>query len=139
MSIQKLLKQYIDVIMYLFFGVLTTVINVISYWILAYPLKLGIMISTVIAWFVAVLFAYITNRKWVFHSSSEGFGKIIKEVISFFTCRIVTGCVDWVCMWVFVDLIQLNDVIIKFMANIIVIVLNYITSKLVIFRQTRKV
>lgn len=135
MNLQKLLKQYIDVILYLVFGVLTTAINVLSYWILAHSFSLSVMTSTVIAWFIAVSFAYITNRKWVFQSNAFSVKDIMKEMFSFFTCRIATGGVDWIIMFVFVDIMGLNDVGIKVLSNIIVIVLNYIASKLVIFKK----
>ena len=93
------------------------------------------MPSTVVAWIIAVLFAYLTNRKWVFHSVAEGFKAIFKEFISFLSCRLATGVVDWVCMFIFVDILLLNDVVIKFIANILVIVLNYVASKLLIFKH----
>ena len=93
------------------------------------------MISTVFAWLLAVLFAYVTNRKWVFHSGADTTEAIITEILSFFSCRVATGIVDWACMWVFVDVLHFNDVVIKSMANVLVIVLNYIASKLLIFKR----
>ena len=93
------------------------------------------MLSTIIAWIAAVLFAYITNRKWVFHSQAYGVVSIMKEIVSFFSCRLATGIIDWLCMYIFVDVLHANGVLIKFVANIIVIVLNYVASKLLIFRR----
>lgn len=139
MSVKRLYEQYKDVMLYLIFGVCTTAVNVIVYWLAAHPLGLGTMPSTIIAWMLAVAFAYITNRKWVFHSSVSSVKETLAEMGSFFACRLATGGVDWVCMLVFVDLIGLNDVIVKFAANIIVIVLNYVASKLVIFRPKGKI
>lgn len=133
MNLKKLYNKYKDVIPYLFFGVCTTVINVVVYWLMAHPLGMGTTISTLIAWLVAVIFAYVTNRKWVFHSKAKKRNEILEEIGSFFTCRIGTGIVDWVIMLLFVDLIGFNDVIIKFLANVIVIILNYIASKFIIF------
>lgn len=135
MNVKNLIEKYKDVIPYLFFGVCTTAVNVASYWICAHPLKWGVLASTIIAWIVAVLFAYVTNRKWVFHSEAYGSKEIIKEICSFFGCRLATGVVDWICMVVFVDVLKFNDVVIKFLANVIVIILNYIASKMVIFRR----
>lgn len=63
--------------------------------------------------------------------------EILKEILSFFACRLATGVVDWGCMFIFVDLLHLNDVIIKAGANVLVIVLNYIASKLVIFKNKK--
>lgn len=98
-------------------------------------LSLNTMASTIIAWALAVLFAYITNRKWVFHSEAKSDKEIIREVISFYGCRVVTGIVDWACMFVLVELLAWNDVFVKFSANVLVIILNYIASKVVIFKK----
>lgn len=135
MSVKKLYEKYEHVILYLFFGVCTTVVNVVVYWLAAHPLNLGTMPSTIIAWVLAVAFAYITNRKWVFCSSAAGRKEILSEMGSFFACRLATGGVDWICMLMFVDFIGLNDMAVKFAANVIVIVLNYVASKLVIFQS----
>ena len=72
MSLRALFEKYKDVIAYLFFGVCTTVVNVVVYWLAAHPCGLGTMPSAVIAWIAAVLFAYVTNKKWVFHSEARG-------------------------------------------------------------------
>lgn len=135
MNVKKLYSKYKDVVFYLFFGVCTTAVNIAAYWLAAHPLHLGTMPSTIIAWVLAVAFAYITNRKWVFYSSASGTKEILAEMGSFFACRLATGGVDWLCMLVFVDFMGLNDMVIKFAANVIVIVLNYVASKLVIFRS----
>ena len=81
MKITELIKKYKDLIPYLFFGVCTTIVNIVSYWILAHILDAGTMLSTVIAWIIAVTFAYVTNRKWVFHSEAKGKKAILKEII----------------------------------------------------------
>lgn len=133
--LKQLYERYKDIIPYAFFGVCTTVVNTAVYWLFAHPLGLDVLPSTIIAWFLAVLFAYITNRKWVFHSEATTRVEIQREVVSFYTCRIATGIVDWLCMYVFVDLMHWNDLVIKIAANILVIVLNYVASKLVIFKK----
>lgn len=138
MKIKALYEKYKDIVPYAVFGVLTTVVNIAAYWVSAHLINLGVMCSTMIAWFLAVLFAYITNRKWVFHSEETTLSGIRKEVLSFFTCRFATGVVDWLCMFIFVDMIGLNDVVIKTLANIAVIILNYVASKLVIFKHKDK-
>ena len=91
--------------------------------------------STIIAWVLSVLFAYLTNRKWVFHSQAHGAQEILKEITSFFGCRLATGVLDWACMLFFVDILKYNDVLIKILANVLVIVLNYVASKVVIFKK----
>lgn len=96
---------------------------------------MGVMLSTIAAWIVAIIFVYITNRKWVFHSEAVSAKAIIKEITSFFICRLLTGFVDWGSMFLFVDVLHFNDVIVKTLANIVVIILDYIASKFVIFKR----
>lgn len=127
-------NKYRNIILYTVFGILTTILNIAVYWFAAHLLTLSVMLSTVLAWGVAVLFAYITNRKWVFHSQARTSVEILQEALSFFACRIATGIVDWGCMFVFVDLLHLDDIIIKTGVNFLVIVLNYIASRLLIFK-----
>ena len=133
--IKEYWDKYKDVILYLVFGVFTTVVNIVSYWVCAHVFGMSVMASTVIAWALAVFFAYVTNRTMVFHSSATEKGEILKEIGSFFACRLGTGVVDWVIMFVFVTVLHFNDMIIKIAANFIVIVLNYVLSKFVIFKH----
>lgn len=86
----------------------------------------------------AVAFAYITNRKWVFDSKATGAKEITREVVSFFLCRLATGVLDWAWMLLFVNILHFNDVLMKAVANIIVILANYIFSKLVIFKKKER-
>lgn len=136
--VKKLIEKYKDIIPYTIFGILTTAVNVVSYWFCAHICKFGTMTSTIIAWFLAVLFAYLTNRQWVFHSEANTKKEIENEVISFYVCRLLTGIVDLACMWLFVDILSLNDVYIKVFSNILVIILNYVASKLIIFKKKGK-
>ena len=128
---KELLLKYKEVIMYLIFGVLTTVVNIVVYYMIADMLQIHYMISNIVAWFLSVLFAYMTNRKYVFESKSN---EIIKEMISFFGARLATGIMDMVFMWIFVGLHILPDFIAKVITNVFVIVANYILSKLVVFK-----
>ena len=134
-TIIGLLKKYRDLIMYGIFGVLTTLVNIVMYWVCAHPLSLDTLPSNVIAWVISVLFAYYTNRTFVFQSKNTGREAILKEMASFFACRIGTGVMDWVIMFVFVDLLSFNDMIVKVLSNFLVIVLNYVFSKLIIFKK----
>lgn len=124
--------------MYLFFGGCTTLVNIVTYYIMAHVINASVMTSTIVAWIVAVLFAYITNRKWVFDSKVTTRKEIVQEIISFFACRIATGIVDWLLMFVFVEKLGFNDLLIKVISNIIVIVLNYVASKLIVFTDKKK-
>lgn len=130
------INKYKDVIPYLFFGVCTTLVNMHVYWTCAHVFNLSVLISTVISWVLSVLFAYVTNRKYVFHSEVTSTKGIIKEISSFFSCRVLTGVVDLACMLIFTDILNVNDMLMKIVANVIVIILNYVASKLLIFKHT---
>lgn len=134
-EMRDLYEKNKNIVPYIIFGVLTTVVNLFTYFLFAYLFKCGTMPSTVAAWIIAVFFAYITNRKWVFKSDVINAFELLKEMFSFFMCRLATGAVDWVCMYVSVDQLHMNDVVMKAVANVIVIVLNYIASKNIIFKR----
>ena len=136
--IKELFNKYKNIIMYLFFGVCTTLVNIVSYYIFSHILNFSVMSSTIIAWILAVLFAYVTNRKWVFESKAKTKKEIINEIVSFFSCRLATGIVDWLGMYILVEKIGLNDVVIKIIINIVVIILNYVASKLIVFNNKKK-
>ncbi len=129
-------KNTKQLILYGICGVLTTVINIVAYWLVR-KFDISITSSTVIAWLVAVFFAYWSNRKYVFHSTNTSFIAVLLEAIYFFACRIATGVFDVAFMYVFADVLAFNEVYTKTASNIIVIVLNYIASKLFIFKEAK--
>ncbi|MCQ2547034.1 MAG: GtrA family protein [Clostridia bacterium] len=135
MKYRRLPEKYRDTIPYVFFGILTTLVNILVYWLMAHVLCVPVMASTIIAWFAAVFFAYVTNRKWAFHSEAKGRMKIAKEIVSFYACRLATGLLDWTCMYVFADMMQQNDLAVKMLSTVMVVVLNYLASKTIIFRR----
>lgn len=116
---------------YVVFGVLTTAVNIAVYFVLT---RLGInyLASNVLAWFFSVLFAYVTNRKWVFESKSPN---VLKECVLFFSGRIFSGVIDTGLMWLFIDVLAIGDVISKIVIQVIVVVLNYVISKWVVFNE----
>lgn len=134
-KLKNALARYRDVVAYAFFGVLTTVVNVASYWLCSSPLGLPTVPSSVVAWVASVAFAYATNRRWVFHSDAAGAPAVAREAAAFFASRLATGVVDWAGMWLCVDVLSLPGVPTKFAVNCLVIVLNYVASKLVVFRK----
>ena len=133
--IRKLFEKYKDMIAYLVFGVCTTAVNIAVYWVAAHLCGMDTVPATVIAWIAAVLFAYVTNRKWVFHSEACGTREILQEIARFFAARLATGIFDWVFMYVTVERLGLPDVTMKVIANVVVIILNYVLSRLVVFRR----
>lgn len=130
---KQYMEKYRHYILYIIFVVLTTLVNVVTYYLA--HIFLPVMPSTVMAWILAVLFAYITNRRFVFGSQAKTKQEIIKEIISFFSARILTGILDVALMFIFVDCLKMNDMVIKVISNIIVIVLNYVSSKVFVFRK----
>lgn len=127
--------KYKRVIRYLIFGILTTLVNIVSYGIAARCFLLSTLWSTLIAWVISVSFAYVTNCKFVFESKVNKWVQKFTEIAQFFSCRIVTGILDLIIMFIFVDLLNINDLLIKCVANIIVIIANYIASKRIIFKN----
>lgn len=128
---KELLIKYKEIMMYLIFGVLTTVVNIVVYYVMSDILHIHYMISNIVAWVLSVLFAYITNRTYVFESKNQS---IIKEMIAFFGARLATGVMDMIFMWLFVGLHLLPDFIAKVITNVFVIIANYVLSKLVVFK-----
>lgn len=127
-----------EVINYLIFGVVTTVINLLIYFILTSTLldpgnSLELQSANIIAWIVAVIFAYITNRKYVFDSKNKNKAK---ELINFFMARLVTLAMDMFIMHLGVNILIFNDKLVKIISQIIVIVGNYVLSKIFVFRKS---
>lgn len=125
-----------EVINYLIFGALTTVVSFISYYLFAKVFLIDEVISNALSWFFSVLFAYITNKIFVFESFVNNKKNLFKEIISFFLARILTGILcDVLIFALLVKTFKINDIISKLITQIIVIALNYILSKLYIFRK----
>lgn len=130
-KIKTLLKKHKEKLLYLIFGVLTTIFSIILYYVLTRFFKLDVYSSSIISWILSVLFAYITNKLYVFNCKKK---KILKEMISFYGFRLLSLAFDLLFMYVMVGLFDINDMISKIISNIIVIILNYIFSKMFIFK-----
>jgi putative flippase GtrA len=120
-----------EVISYLFFGVLTTLINFISYLIMTDLLGVHYAAATALAWFFAVLFAYITNKIYVFKSK----GNILKELGSFIVFRLLSLGLDLALMILLVSYLHVNDLFSKIAVNVLIVIVNYVLSKFVIFNK----
>jgi len=134
MYINKTNGEYMNVkelILYIFFGVLTTLVNILVYLFFARIILANYLVSNILAWFFSVLFAYVTNRIWVFESKNKN---IIKECSLFFGGRLFSGVVDTVLMFIFIDIFCVGDFISKIIIQVIVVILNYVLSKVVIFK-----
>lgn len=130
---REYLEKYRELLLYGIFGVLTTLINIVVYSLCYERLGISNVASNVTAWILSVLFAFVTNKIWVFDSKSTELSVLLKEAASFFGCRLATGLLDLAIMYVTVDVMAWNSMLMKCISNVIVIVVNYIASKLVIF------
>lgn len=135
--LKELYEKYKEIILYFVFGVLTTVINFVIYTIL---ILLGVdtYISNIAAWIGAVLFAYLTNRSVVFNSKAKGKTALFKEILSFYGARIFSLVVEMLILYVCIDLIGMDQFIPKLAAQVIVIILNYILSKFIVFKKSKE-
>ena len=135
--IKSVYEKYKEIINYLIFGVLTTVISLIVYYGLTYTVinpenPLMLQVANVISWIAGVLFAYFTNRKYVFESKNEN---KLKEFVSFVGARVTTLLLDMAIMGIGVTVLHGNDKIMKLISQVLVIVGNYLLSKIFVFRK----
>ncbi|MCC0651481.1 GtrA family protein [Clostridioides sp. ES-S-0001-03] len=130
-----ILKKHKETILYLFFGAFTTLVNIVSYLFFTRVISFNFMIANALAWILAVLFAYVTNKFFVFESRRVELMFLFKEFLSFVSFRLISGIIEMVIMYLMVDLLFVNDLIVKIFTNIVVIVLNYLFSKMIIFRK----
>jgi len=134
-KITDLMKKYRSFILYAVFGVFTTAVNLIVYHLCYYQAGMSNTLSNILAWIMAVTFAYLTNKSWVFDSRSWAWPVLRKEIPAFVSCRLATGIMDLIIMYVCVDILNWHAMLMKFVSNVLVILLNYIFSKLVIFKK----
>lgn len=134
-KIKELIAKYKELIAYGIFGVLTTVINIVVYTVCYNRLGISNVVSNIVAWILSVLFAYVTNKIWVFESRATEIKVLLYEMGTFFGCRLATGLLDLFIMYITVDGLALNSTLMKCISNVIVIITNYIFSKLVIFKR----
>ena len=120
-----------ELILYIVFGVLTTIVNIVVYFFFTKVCGVNYIISNIIAWFLSVLFAYVTNRIWVFESENTN---LIKEAILFFGGRLFSGILDTGLMILFIDILTVGDLISKIVVQIIVVIVNYVFSKWIVFK-----
>ncbi len=133
---EKPYKKYKDILLYLFFGVLTTLVNFVVFFLLGEKVAgLNVHIANSVAWVAGVAFAYVTNRTWVFKEHADTRDGIIKEVLSFTGGRLFTYGFEEAMLLIFVTWLKFDEVIIKIIAAIGVVVLNYIISKVIVFRK----
>lgn len=131
-----LLSRCRELIAYLIFGLLTTAVNYLTYILLMelFTGKYANTGATGAAWVISVLFAYFTNRKWVFPSAASGFDEKLRECAAFFSARLLSGLIDITIMYAAVDLLGYNGRLIKLLSNVIIVIINYVFSKFFVFK-----
>ena len=132
---RSLWEKYRSIVIYLIFGVLTTVVNYLVYIPCLNLLGLSASVSNVIAWCVAVLFAFLTNKPFVFESKDWSAGTVLPEFTKFVGTRVASGLTETLILLFTVDLLGWNGIIWKLVTSVLVVVLNYIGSKLLVFRK----
>ena len=136
--LKSLFLKYRELILYVFFGGLTTLVNWAGYWLLADVFRVPYLWATAIAQVLSILFAYVTNRIWVFESKAKGFSAVFWEMVRFFGCRAASFVLDLLCMRIGVGGLHINDMVMKLLSNVIVVIVNYVFSKLIVFRKPKQ-
>lgn len=134
-KIINLFKKYEEIIRYVFFGVLTTVVNFIVFFYFNSVLETSYIYANSLAIIISIIFAYVTNKKFVFKSQTHTFKQTFYEFLNFISLRLVSGIFDMVSMYLLIDGIGIDTNISKVLTQFIVVVSNYIFSKLFIFKN----
>lgn len=138
-KIKKLYNNYKEIVNYLIIGVLTTVVSLVSFYLIRIFVftndsQFDIQLANVISWVLAVLFAFVTNKKYVFESKSTGYQKFL-EMIKFYVSRLTTLGVEMFVMWLLTFPLKVDDMISKIIVQFIIVILNYVFSKLFVFKK----
>lgn len=134
----KYYREHKEGMRYLVFGGLTTIVNIIIFTLTHDLIDLSTTISNIIAWIIAVIFAYLTNKFFVFRTKAKDKKDLVREFSSFFGARVVTLVIETIFLNIFIDILGFNSILMKVISNIIVIILNFIFSKIFIFKKENK-
>lgn len=150
-TIKNLFLKYKELISYVFFGALTTLVNFVTFWVMESVILRGentYLVNNIVAWFASVSFAYVTNKLFVFNSRSREIKKVAKEIAEFFSARVLSFLVEEAGLWLLIDALSFGrfsymffgfevtgNFIAKVILSVIVVILNYIFSKLWIFKK----
>ncbi len=129
-KIKKIYKKYEEIINYVIVGALTTGVSIFSYFVFRF-ININYIISSIMSWICAVLFAFYTNKKYVFKSIQNKY----RELIKFVSARIFTLLIEVLLMYLLVDIIYLNDKIAKILLQFVILILNYLFSKIFVFKK----
>ena len=129
---KNLLKSHRTLVLYLIFGGLTTAVNMICFFLFEKVFHFSTGVSNIFAWFFSVLFAFFTNKYIVFNNRGKN---KIKQLAEFFGARIFSGLLDTIIVVIFIDYLLFPSFLIKLLSNILVIIINYVASKFIIFKK----
>ena len=127
-----------EVLLYLFFGFLTFVVSIGSFAYCNKAMHMNELLANIISWILAVLFAYVTNKIWVFDGKTNGVVDFIRQIVAFFGGRVFTLIVEELILFVFITKLGMGSIVIKVIAQVVVIVLNYVISKLIVFKGNKR-
>ena len=134
-KIRALVEKYWDIVTYLIFGVLTTVVNYLVYLPIYNLLGASAAVSNAIAWVAAVAFAFLTNKPFVCKSHDWSAKTVLPELSKFVGCRVASGVLETLILLLAVDILGWNGNIWKIITSVLVVILNYVASKLLVFRK----
>lgn len=135
--IQPFYKKYKEILLYLFFGGLTFIVSMTSYVGAEVLLNLDPLFANIISWILSVLFAYITNRTWVFSAKAIGGKAIMREMGSFCMGRVATLILEEIILLIGIRILHLDSILVKAVAQVIVVLSNYYISKLIVFKEKK--
>ncbi|BAX67760.1 membrane protein [Latilactobacillus sakei] len=135
-TIQNLIHKYWEQLMYLVFGVLTTAVNMVVFYLLDQYTGMYYLLSNTIAWFLSVLFAFFTNKTWVFQSKYTTFRDFSRELASFFFFRGISYIMDTAIMFVGISMLHGPNMVVKIIDQFVIILANYIFSKWIFNKST---
>ena len=130
-------KKYKEILLYLFFGGLTALVSIGSYAYCDVILGMNPLIANIISWILAVTFAYITNKIWVFQVEIHGKKELLQQIFSFYTGRLLTLGIEEAILLVFITKLGFNSLVVKVVAQVVVVLSNYVISKCFVFREDK--
>ncbi|MBE6729318.1 MAG: GtrA family protein [Ruminococcaceae bacterium] len=132
MKLISFFNNHKSILLYLVFGFLTTLISIFTFWLFSSAFQINELLSNILSWLIAVAFAFFTNRKWVFESRGQGF---LLSALKFYLARVLTLLIEEGIIFIFITILYFNGLAVKTVAQVIIIVLNYIFSKIFVFKK----
>lgn len=128
-------RRHKEVLLYLLFGGLSMIVSIVTYWLCSEWLGMHILLANITSWVAAVTFAYVTNRIWVFAQKTRGMRELLSQILRFFSGRVATLVVEEIILWVCIERLHLSNMAVKVAAQVVVILLNYVISKFLVFTK----